>query len=66
MADEVTRQVTMTLAAQTATITPKAGTTGHPDHLVITGGTIIFAANAASFVDTLSDYEIRIQKRTRT
>jgi hypothetical protein len=66
MADEITRQVTVTLASQTATLTPKAGTTGHPDHLNITGGTIILSANAASFFNTLDEYEIRIQRRTRT
>jgi hypothetical protein len=66
MADEVTRQVTATLAGQVATFTPKVMTTGHPDHLVITAATVTFSANAASFINTLDEYEIQIQRRTKT
>ena len=66
MADEVIRQMTATLAGQVATFTPKAGTTARPDHLTINSATITFAANAALIINTLDDYEISLQRRTRT
>ena len=66
MADDVIRQCTATLSVQTATFTPKAGTSARPDHLTITSATVVFAANAALFINSNDDYEIQIQRRTRT
>ena len=63
---EVHRQCTATLAGQVATFTPKVPFVGHPDHLSITSATVTFAANAAQFINTLDEYELRLVSRTKS
>lgn len=62
---KVLRQMTATLAGQVATLTPKAGTLAEPDQLTITTATVTFAANAATFIDTLSDYDLVLLRKTK-
>jgi len=57
---------TATLASQTATFTPKAGIEKMPPQLQITSATAVFSANAASEYNTLDEYIVTIEKRTRT
>jgi hypothetical protein len=62
----VFRICTATVAGQVVTFTPRTGTIGQPEHLTITTGSVTFSANAASEYDTLNEYMITIERRTRT
>ena len=62
---QVYRLCTATLAGQVATLTPKAGLIGQPEHLQVTAATITFSANAAQEIDTLSEYILTLERRTR-
>lgn len=57
---------TATVAGQVVTFTPKAGIEKDPPQLQITTGSITVSANAATEYNTLDEYIVTVERRTRT
>ena len=62
---KIVRIMTAAVAGQVVTFTPKGNTIGQPEQLSITTGSMTFTANAATEYNTLDEYIVTIERRTK-
>lgn len=63
---KIIRIMTAAVAGQVVTFTPKTGTVAQPEQLSITTAAVTFTANAATEYNTLDEYIVTIERRSRT